>query len=126
MADIQKKYVESKYSKLYHNVQEKFFKNNEFVIERLSGNTINGNIRVLQYNQEYDSFTEIVTEEMHHDLFTGFQKISDDQFKRTIVTYQNSSFTYLWVFVRDRLGEIWQTEEDIEKIEEIIHELDKL
>lgn len=128
MADnILENYKES--NKYSNRVIDRCVKNN-LIIEKQDNGNLYGNIRILRYYPELQKFGVIVDEEMHNKLYEGFYRLDPDQAERTVRTFETATDDYdtskFWLHVRDRLGDIWHTEEDIEKIEEIANMLRKL
>ena len=103
----------------------KRFSKGEYVIEQ-TGPGLHGNLRILRYYDRYDKFGVIVEEELHNKLFQALREIETSQLDRTIRKFEQSDDAYFWLHVKDRMGEIWYSEEDIEKIEEIADKLREL
>lgn len=122
MSDLIEKYEKSKN---FNDSSAEVFEKGEYVIERTEPG-LHGNLRILRYYDRYDKFGVIVQEELHNELFEALKKVETAQLDRTIRKFERSDNAYFWLFVKDRMGEIWLSEEDIEKIEEIADKLREL
>lgn len=122
MGDLIQKYENSE--KFTEPNAERFAKG-EYVVER-TGSGLHGNLRILRYYDRYNKFGVIIKEELHNELFEALREIDTPQLDRTIRKFEQSDNAYFWIYIEDRMGKIWLSEEDIEKIEEIADKLREL
>lgn len=119
MGSLIEKYEDSQ--KLSDPNSEKFSKG-DYIIER-TGSGLHGSLRILRYYDRYDKFGVIIEEELHNELFEALKQVETAQLDRTIRKFEQSNKAYFWLYIKDRMGEIWLSEEDIEKIEAIAEKL---
>lgn len=122
MSDLIEKYEKSK---TFSDPDGERFQKGDYIIER-TGSGLHGHLRILRYYDRYDKFGVIIEEELHNELFEALKQVETPQVDRTIRKFEQSDKAYFWLYVKDRLGEIWLSEEDVQKIEEIADKLREL